>query len=82
MQLSTELPFALEEGDYELAVQIFSDGTRSESVSTKTKIRLTNGDINFLKENQLGPANTSRRILVFFFQRGDDANYFVRAKKS
>lgn len=82
MQISTEHSLPLKAGDYELSLTVSSDGTSNDSVVAKAKLRLTDGDITFLKQNQLGLNNTTRRLLKFFFHRGQNTNCFMRAKNS
>jgi hypothetical protein len=79
LQLSTEHPYEISEGDYELSVAVRSDGTAEKETGITTRLRLMAVDVKFLKENQLGPENTLRRILLFFFRRGPNTNCYLRA---
>ena len=82
MQLSTEHALPLKPGDYELTLKVSSDGTRSEANTLKTKLRVTDEDIRYLKDNQLSPSNESRRVLRFLYQRGESTDCFLRARNS
>jgi hypothetical protein len=77
--LTTEHSFQPEEGNYELSAHIRTDGLAESDTNITTQLRLTKEDVQFLKENQLGPNNTTRRLLTFYFRRGPNTNCYMRA---
>ncbi len=79
LQLSTEHAYAISEGDYELSISVFSDGMATHETRVSTRLRFLADDVKFLKENQLRPENTSRRLLRFLFRSGPNTNCYLRA---
>ncbi|NRF72415.1 hypothetical protein HLB44_36240 [Aquincola sp. S2] len=80
MQLSTARAIPLKATDYLLSLKILSDGTSSDAVSMNIKLRLTSEDISFLKENQLSPENTRRRILRFNLDQVANGGFYLRKR--
>ena len=77
--LESAHPYEPSATDYELSVRITSDGTARRQITARTKIRLDDDDVRFLKAHQLSPTNTTRRLLLLYFQRGKNTNCFLRA---
>ena len=80
MQLSTSRAIALEASDYQLSLKVLSDGTSNDSVFGRIKIKLTDEDMAFLKENQTSPENTKKRQLRFHPDQSSVGGLYVRKR--
>ena len=83
IQLSTESPFSFVPGDYDLEINIESDGVTKPKTVIKSRIRVQSTDVAFF-EGSIGPESNPKRIWNrrFLFDYGADTNcYVVRTGK-
>ncbi len=81
--LTTEHPYALAIGDYELEMVLQSDGTSVRRTTIKSRVRIRGDDIEWFDSNKPAPEAKTGRNLRFQFEQGPNTNCYLRrlAKK-
>jgi hypothetical protein len=79
LNLHTEHSYPLFAGDIDLTIDTWSGGFARKTTKVAAQIKLSQEDVDFLKEHQLPSPDSSGPFVHLFLRRGQGVDCFIRA---